>query len=199
MTFSPYQFSNNENLRRLDNLRYLFGGDDMRKLNRFLFTAVLIASFHIFATADGEDSAPDGWRAAAPRDEIRPQFDYRSKGGKDGKGAFLIIADDREGLDGYWVKTFSIAGGRHYRFFALRRVENVAAPSRSVVARILWRDADGKPVKWDKPVPTGYMKDAFYQAEPEYPTDKTTGADGWTEVSEIYLAPSKAAPAVVEL
>jgi predicted amidohydrolase len=171
----------------------------MRNLNRFLFTALLIASFHIIAMADGEKSAPDGWRAAAPRDEIRPQFDYIPKGGKDGKGVFLIIADDREGLDGYWVKTFSIAGGRHYRFFALRRVENVAAPSRSVVARILWQDADGKPVKWDKPVPTGYMKGAFYQAEPEYPTDKTTGADGRTEVSDTYLAPSKAARAVVEL
>src|SRR4051794_6674935 len=77
-------------------------GDDMRKLNRLLFTAVLIASFHIIAVADGENAAPDGWRAAAPRDEIRPRFDYRPKGGKDGKGAFLIIADDREGLDGYW-------------------------------------------------------------------------------------------------
>src|SRR5499426_4150048 len=118
----------------------------MRKLNRFLFTAVLIASLHIFATADGETSAPDGWRAAAPRDQIRPRFDYRPKGGKDGKGAFLIIADDREGLDGYWVKTFSITGGRHYRFFALRRVENVGTPNRSVVAQILWQGADGKPV-----------------------------------------------------
>src|SRR4029453_15273278 len=114
MALSPYQFSSNETIRRLDNLRYAFGGDDMRKLNRFLFTAILIASFHIIATADGENPAPDGWRAAAPRDEIRPQFDYIPKGGKDGKGAFLIIAYDREGLDGYWVKTFSITGGRHY-------------------------------------------------------------------------------------
>src|SRR5262249_46886575 len=145
-------FAANTNLLHTP-LPTFFGGDDMRKLNRFLFTAVLIASFQIIATADGENNAPDGWRAAPPRDEIPPEFDYIPKGGKDGKGAFLIVADDREGLDGYWVKTFSIAGGRHYRFFALRRVENVAAPSRSVVARILWQDADGKPVNWDKPVP----------------------------------------------
>src|SRR5262249_28416237 len=148
----------------------------MRKLNRFLFTAGFIAASHIIATAEREDPPPDGRRAAGPRDEIRPQFDYRPEGGKDGKGAFLIIADDREGLDGYWVKTFSIAGGRHYRFFALRRVENVGAPSRSVVARILWQDANGKPGNWDKPVPTGYMKEAYYQRDPEYPTDKTSGA-----------------------
>lgn len=174
----------------------------MFKLSCFLSTGVLIALFYVVAMADGAKSAPDGWQTAAPRDEIRPQFDYKPKGGKDGKGAFLIIADEREGLDGYWLKTFSITGGKHYRFFALRKVDNVAAPSRSVVVRILWQDANGKPVNWDKPVPTGYMKDAFSQAEPEYPTDKTTAAadaNGWTEVSGAYLAPSKAARAVVEM
>ncbi|MGE0130277.1 MAG: carbon-nitrogen hydrolase family protein [Blastocatellales bacterium] len=174
----------------------------MFRINRLLLMAVLIASFRVVAMADGANSAPDGWQTAAPRDEIRPQFDYNPKGGKDGKGALLIIADEREGLDGYWVKTFSITGGKHYRFFALRRVENIAAPARSVSVRILWQDANGKSVHWDKPVPTGYMKGAFYQAEPEYPRDKgdkTTNAGGWTEVSDIYLAPSKAARAVVEL
>jgi len=178
----------------------------MFKLSWFLLTAVLVASFCFVAMADGAKSAPEGWQTAAPRDELRPQFDYKPKGGKDGKGAFLIIADEREGLDGYWLKTFSITGGKHYRFFALRKVENVEAPSRSAVVRILWQDANGKPVNWDKPVPTGYMKGAFSQAEPEYPmdkrADKTTGASGaneWTEVSGAYLAPSKAARAVVEM
>src|SRR5262249_43899820 len=171
----------------------------MFKLNYFLSTAVLIGSFCVVAMGDGASSAPDGWQTAAPRDEIRPRFDYDPKGGKDRKGALLIIADQREGLDGYWVKTFSITGGKYYRFFAQRKVENVTAPARSVVVRILWQDANGKPVNWDKPVPTGYMKGAFYQAEPEYPTDKATDDSGWTEVSGAYLAPSKAERAVVEL
>ncbi len=171
----------------------------MFKLNRFLLAASLITMLCVVAMADGTQSTPDGWRAAAPRDEIRPRFDYDPKGGKDGKGAFLIMADDREGLDGCWVKTFSITGGKHYRFFALRKVENISTPKRSALVRILWQDANGKPVHWDKPVPTGYMKGAFYQAEPEYPADKATDAGGWTEVSGDYLAPSKAARAVVEL
>ncbi len=171
----------------------------MFRLNNFLSSLALIALFFVAAAAGDAKSAPDGWQTAAPRDEIRPRFDYDSKGGKDGKGALLIIADDREGLDGHWVKTFQVTGGKHYRFFALRRVENIATPARSVVARILWQDANGKSVHWDKPVPTGYMKDAFYQAEPEYPRDKATDAGGWTEVSDVYLAPSKAARAVVEL
>lgn len=171
----------------------------MFRLNCFLTTIALIALFIVVALADGAKTAPDGWQASAPRDEIRPRFDYNPKGGKDGKGALLIIADEREGLDGYWVKAFSITGGRHYRFFALRKIENVTETGRSLVVRIIWQDSSGKPVNWDKPVPTGYMKGAFYQAEPEYPRDKATDASGWTEVSDTYLAPSKAARAVVEL
>lgn len=172
----------------------------MLKLNHFLSTAASVISLCVAVAVAGDvKTAPDGWQTAAPRDEIRPQFDYNTKGGKDGKGAFVIIADERAGLDGHWEKTFSITGGKHYRFFALRKVENVAAPHRNVVARIIWQDENGRAVNWDKPVRNGYMKDAITQAEPEYPTDKATDAEGWTEVSGVYHAPSKATRAVVEL
>jgi predicted amidohydrolase len=36
-------------------------------------------------------------------------------------------------------------------------------------------------------------------AEPEYPTDKDTDENGWTEVSDTYRAPPKATRAIVEL
>jgi predicted amidohydrolase len=165
-------------------------------LPKIALMTLLIASSVI---ADDKKSAPDGWQTAAPRDEIRPQFTYNPKGGKDGKGGFVISADQREGLDGYWVKTFPVVGGKHYRFFALRKVENIAEPHRSAVVRILWRDDNGKAVNWDKPVPTGYMQGRIYQAEPEYPRDRITDAEGWAEVSDTYLAPSRATRAIVEL
>lgn len=158
-----------------------------------------VAFGFVVAAADGANSAPDGWRAMAQRDEIRPRFDYRTKGGKDGKGSLLIIADEREGLDGYWQKAFSITGGKHYRFFALRKVVNVAEPRRSVVVRILWQDENGKPVLRDEPVVSGYLKGARPVAEAEHPVDRATDAEGWTEVSDVYHAPSKATRAVVEL
>src|SRR5690242_7068404 len=50
------------------------------------------------------EPAPDGWTAAAPRDEIRPEFTYDPHGGPDGKGCLVIRADGREGLDGCWTK-----------------------------------------------------------------------------------------------
>lgn len=147
----------------------------------------------------GLAKVPDGWLSASPREEIRPEFAYWSTGGRDGKGSLVIAADGREGLDGFWLKSFPVTGGRHYRFLAYRNVEKIAAPHRSVVARILWRDENGKDVLRDTPVVSGYLKGATPIAEPEYPADKGTDANGWTEVSDYYQAPSKATRAVVEL
>ncbi len=136
---------------------------------------------------------------AAPRDEIRPQFAFLPNGGRDGKGSFVIKADEREGLDGYWKKTFSVSGGNHYRFLALRRIENIASPRRSVIARIVWLDDKDKQVPRDTSVVSDYLKRMTAMAEPEYPGDKDTDSQGWTEVSDIYRAPLKATRAVVEL
>jgi predicted amidohydrolase len=175
------------------------GQEGQKVLFALLAFFALFASFVApVANADGGE-APDGWQTAAPRDELRPQFSYNPKGGRDGKGSFIIAADKRAGLDGYWVKTFAIAGGKHYRFFALRKVENVAEPRRSVVVRILWQDDKGKAVLRDTPVVSGYLKGAQPVVEPEYPMDKSGDAAGWMEVSDVYRAPSKATRAVVEL
>src|SRR5207249_3763304 len=90
-------------------------------------TAALLAA----APPAAPTSAPDGWTTAAPRDEIRPAFAHEAMGGPDGKGAFVITADHREGLDGWWTKTFPVEGGKHYRFQALYQAKNVAVPRRS--------------------------------------------------------------------
>src|SRR2546422_8724097 len=89
-------------------------------------------------------ASADEWTNAAPREEIRPQFQHTETGGKSGHGALAIRADEREGLHGWWQKTFSVTAGRHYRFSAWHRTENIAVPRRSVLARVLWRDDAGK-------------------------------------------------------
>ena len=142
---------------------------------------------------------PPGWKPASPRDEIRPSFSFDSKGGPKGDGSLIIAADEREGLHGWWQKTFPIVGGRHYHFQALRKVKNVAVPRRSAVVRIVWQDDKGKPVPMSEPAVQGYLKGWAGTAEPEHPTDKETDAQGWTEVSDTYRAPDKATQAVVEL
>jgi predicted amidohydrolase len=72
------------------------------------------------------------------------------------------------------------------------------------VARVIWQDAQGRQVLRDEPSLATYRPGTPPVAEPEYPRDKTAGdgaarADGWTEVADVYRAPSKATQAVIEL
>ena len=143
--------------------------------------------------------APAGWKGAAPRDEIRPVFSFDYKGGPSGDGAFVIAADERDGLHGWWQKSFSITGGKNYRFQAVRKVHDIPIARRSAAVRIVWQDDAGKPVPTDQPAVSGYLKGWKGTAEPEHPTDKECDARGWTEVSDTYRAPMKATQAVVEL
>lgn len=145
------------------------------------------------------NSAPSGWKTAAPRDELKPVFSYTANGGIDGKGAFVIQTDARDGLNGFWTKNFPVKGGQHYRFTAFRKTDNIPSPRRSVVARILWEDDSGKSVLTDEPLVSSVLPDFARTAEAEHPTDKETAANGWTEVSGLYRAPPKATRAVVEL
>jgi predicted amidohydrolase len=145
------------------------------------------------------ESVPDGWRTAAPRDEIRPHFSFHAQGGPQRNGSFVIEADSREGLDGYWTKPFPVKGGRYYRFSALRKVEGIASARRSAVARLLWQDDEGKSVLTDELLVSTVLPGFTRTAEPEFPSDKTALAAGWTEVSGSYRAPPKATRAVAEL
>jgi predicted amidohydrolase len=147
----------------------------------------------------GAVAAPEGWTTAAPRDEIRPEFAYETTGGPEGKGGFLIKHDRREGLDGWWTRTFAITGGKHYRFRVLCKAHNVTVPRRSIVVKLNWRDENGKSVLLDEPSVANYLRGAKPQAETEFPATKATDAAGWTEISDTYRAPAKAARAVVEL
>jgi predicted amidohydrolase len=151
------------------------------------------------ATAEPGEKPPDGWTAEAPRDEIRPAFTFDATGGPDGKGCFRITADKRGGLAGYWKKSFTVVGGKHYRFIANYQAKGVATPRRCVLAELHWRDTQGKKVRLDGPGVTDYLRGATAMAETEFPTTKETNRSGWTEVSDTYQAPSKATQAIVEL
>jgi predicted amidohydrolase len=154
---------------------------------------------HLAAFALLAAQPPDGWTTAAPRPEIRPAFAYEPAGGPDGRGAFVIRADQREGLDGWWTRTVPVAGGKHYRFTALFRAGGVPFPRRSVVVKLHWQDDKGKKVALDEPAASGYLAGSTPWAETEFPATRGTDPSGWTEVSDTYRAPAKATRAVVEL
>jgi predicted amidohydrolase len=159
----------------------------MKRCAGFLFSILLPW------TALSADSAPGGWSTQSPRPEIRPAFST----GED--GSLVITHDDRQGLDGSYVRTYPVVGGQFYRFQVFRKAHKVSSPRQSCLARISWQDADGKMVKIDSAPEHADPKLPMPSAEPEYPADGATDADGWTLVSGTYKSPSKASHALVEL
>ena len=135
----------------------------------------------------------------SPRDEIRPAFSFDPKGGARQAGALVISHDRREGLDGWFQKSFPVTGGEFHRFGAARKTHDVALPRRSALVRLLWRDDAGKAVPADAPAGSEAGGRPLFSAEPEHPADGATDAQGWTTVSGVYRAPKKATHAIVEL
>jgi predicted amidohydrolase len=159
----------------------------------------LLAVFLTSCATTSPAAAPPGWATGAPRDEIKPAFRYEPTGGRDGKGSLVIEHDRREGLQGYWVRSFPVQGGGWYKFETARRVTHVSLPRRSAVVRLLWRDEKGKDVLRDETWDRDVLRNFKLTAEAEHPLDQATDAAGWTTVTGIYQAPSKAQSATVEL
>lgn len=140
-------------------------------------TIVIALAWSFWAAFQIHAASADGWTTAAPREEIRPQFQQTETGGKSGHGALPLRADEREGLHGWWQRTFSVTGGRHYHFSAWHRAEIIAVSRRNVLARVLWRDDAGKEVQRREGALTNFAKNVVATAEPEYPRESGPGND----------------------
>jgi predicted amidohydrolase len=140
------------------------------------------------------------WAGKAPREEIRPRFKSAPQGGKDHQGSLVVDAAGFEGAHGWWEAKVPVTGGGYYHFRVLRKTSGVDVPRRSAIVRIQWSDAKGRDVFHDEPGPAvRYAASPTPRAEPEYPRDKQTDGDGWTEISDTFKAPSTATQATIEL
>lgn len=158
---------------------------------RGLLLFLLLAVARAGSAAEPPDAT--SWQGVAVRAEIRPEFRVLPN------GHLVIQSDARPGLDGHWQRTFSVEGGRWYRFSAWRRTTGIEVPRRSVLARVHWRDSGLQSVRHDAPGASSFAPGEKPVAEPEYPVDDTPDADGWTELSGTYHVPTRAARAIVEL
>ncbi len=169
------------------------------KYVRFVFGAVLAGLLWTSVATADVAHAPEGWAPADVREGTRPDFAYNANAGPDGTGTFVIESDEREGLDGRWVKTFPIEGDTYYRFSALRKLTNVASPRRSALVRIYWHNDQDRVVRHSIKGAKSYDGNNPPVAEAEYPLERGTNDAGWTEVSDTFLTPPGATKAVVEL
>ncbi len=162
---------------------------------------ILALTLLIAPTINDSDQAPthDGWTTTAPRDEVRPAFRVGAHLGRDKGTALIIEADAREGLHGSWAKVFPVVGGRHYEVRADRRVEHVSTARRSAFVKVTWLDAQDRKVPESRGVVGNYLRSYKASAESEFPPDRATDGEGWTEMAEVYQAPEGAARARVEL
>jgi len=150
--------------------------------------------------AQPQGQAPEGWTTESPRAEVAPAFAYNPKGGPDGQGSFVIEADEREGLIGWWRKTIPVRGGRTYQFTVKRKASGSENPRLMAVPRLTWQNAKGNSVRREKPTEGSYnRKGGPPIALPEFPPDLGQDEQGWTTVSATYHVPAQAAQALVEL
>lgn len=163
----------------------------MKSLTRLSVPAFCVL---ILSTA----AADDGWHFVSPRDEIRPQAAQVADGGPDESGVLSIESDDRSGLAGAWHRTFPVQGGQYYRFSVLRQTQGIELVRRAAIARLQWQNADGGHVLRDEPSYASYRPGTRPRAEPDFPPDRGV-KDGWTELSDVYLAPADAVQVEVEL
>jgi predicted amidohydrolase len=161
--------------------------------------AWMFAAFPVFSAEVREPAAPAGWTTEASRDEIRPKFVYNARGGRGGSGSFSIVTDDRDGLDGFWRRSFPVEGRKFYAFDAYRKVTGTEYPQQCAVITVQWYDADGKRVIDDRKLVERYLTNYKPTTPLEYAVEGPTGKDGWTPVSGIWEAPSGARQAVVEM
>ena len=159
-----------------------------------LFALVLLCPLGLQAS----DSVPAGWSFQSPRSEIRPQASWDPAGGPGSSGAFVITADDRDGLSGYWTRRMAVTGGQHYQFEVARKTQGFNLERRGAIARILWLDEAGKHVTRPSAVVSSYRPGEAPRAEPEFPTVRES-VDGWTRLSDTYRAPPDATQAQLEL
>ena len=162
----------------------------MKKKSSLLATFLCSWLITSTTTAREVELSWKGWQPFSPREEIRPAFALRKKGGPDGLGGLLVRHDAREGLDGAWSKTFEVEGDAHYRVTAFAKCQKVKTSRANRYVELYFHDKEGQ-----------YVEDARIgvRTRPFYPLDQPENDRGWVKFSDVYQAPATATHATVRL
>jgi predicted amidohydrolase len=148
-------------------------------LKRLVLAALMLGG----ATAGArEGGAPDGWRLYAVRPEIAPKASVVREQGS-GSYGLVLAGNGLRSVDGRWVRRVAVEGGTYVVFSARARARSVETPVRSVVASVVWFDANGKQVEQAE----------FPMLLPQ------EDAQGWRRVTGTYKVPPAASAAQLEL
>ncbi|MBP7140967.1 MAG: hypothetical protein KBA71_03595 [Opitutaceae bacterium] len=158
----------------------------------FLFAGILLCAASAAAGPDGRVFSlfPGAenigkWEPWTPRAEISPKFSIDEHGGRNGGRALRIESRSIAEVGGWQLTLNRIQPGRTYRFAAWYHGERIANQPRSVIARLAWLDATGRPFR------RGVHP-------PEYPV-ATTSESGWTRLELTVPAPESATGLDIQL
>jgi predicted amidohydrolase len=133
----------------------------------------------------GAETSAGDWKSYAVRPEIAPRFWVAKPKERSGEAPFYLGLAGRgdEAVDGRWLRTTAVGGGRYYLFKAEFQAKRVATPRRCILARVFWFDARGAQL-----------------GQPDYPlTSPHRSKDDWTTLTGTYQAPARAVKARLEL
>jgi predicted amidohydrolase len=122
------------------------------------------------------------WQVKFQRQDVAPKSWIDSEIRYAGEATLALSGADKTHTNGCWTSRVDIVPDTHYEFTSHFRCKGVADVQRSILTRILWRDAEGKQV-----------------AQAEYPATLPADNDGWWTINQVYRSPAGAQVAVLEL
>ncbi|PQO34966.1 carbon-nitrogen hydrolase family protein [Bremerella cremea] len=143
----------------------------------------------IAANAWSAERSPSAWQPYSPRDEIRPAFHVDPQGGLDGQPGYVIEHDQRDALDGAWMREIAIEGGKFYQLSAAANLKEVQKPRRQVYAEVWFTGDNNQVVRYEN----------GDQSRPYFAAEADTDAAGWTHFEGKFPAPKPATKAVIKL
>lgn len=143
----------------------------------FLLVVVFCLSFPAHSQSVGD------WKFESQRPEIAPVHAVNKKATHEGSPTLSLSGGGKEFAAGQWYSTVVVEPGTFYEFRTYFKASQVEEPQRSILARVLFQDGDGKLV--------GFR---------EYPaTLRDERKNGWSVIEQSYQAPEGARHARLEL
>lgn len=148
-----------------------------------LFLIASIGMYNAHGQNENDLSDLSKWSFFSQRPALLPKYYFNEKLQFKGSPTLTTEGAGNEIANGCWYTALEVEPMSWYEFKAYFLAEDIDEPNRSILARILWSDTNGKQV-----------------TRAEYPvTLSKTTEDGWSIIQQKYLVPEGAVNARIEL
>ncbi len=175
------------------------------------FTSILFTSLFLYLlifTASGQpdDRSSSAWEPVDLLPKLGPT--YRADTAENGHITLQINISNGDHQHGMWRSKRQVEGGVFYKFSIERKIINIQDVHRCTPIIIRWEDAKGEEVVRDQEyAKKRYALETYensddrwpWLARPDIPYREESLSGKWSRVWTVFMAPSEAAFAVVEL